>query len=150
MDNKFSTIKDRCLQLAKEKGFSLDEFCSKIGMTYGNFKGVAKKTPLNSNAIENILTIIPDVNLIWLLTGRGSMLRDERPAQAPAQAAVPTIIYKSDPKDLKIIALQEDKIKTLEEKIKILEEKPSSQPQVLATSRSVDTITITGTQSTHK
>ncbi len=88
MDNKFSTIKERCLELAKFKGFSKEMFCSKIGMTYANFKGAAKKTPLNSNAIENILTIIPDVNLDWLLTGRGPMLRDEEPfedAQMPIE-----------------------------------------------------------------
>ncbi len=87
MDNKFSTIKDRCLELAKSKGFGREEFCAKIGMTYSNFKGPAKKTPLNSNAVENILTLIPDVNLNWLLTGSGPMLRTEEVA-APASPKV--------------------------------------------------------------
>ena len=41
-------------------------------MSYGSFTGQAKKnTPLNSNAIANILCIVPDVNLHWLLTGIG-------------------------------------------------------------------------------
>ncbi len=44
-------------------------------MTYGNFKGKSKKTPLNSNAIADILTIYPDVNPEWLLTGNGEMLK---------------------------------------------------------------------------
>ncbi len=86
MDNKFSTIKERCLELAKYKGFSREGFCNKIGMTYANFKGPAKKTPLNSNAIENILSIIPDVNLRWLLTGCGPMLRDEEGCPAVTDA----------------------------------------------------------------
>lgn len=43
-------------------------------MTSANFRGKAKSTPLNSTAIENILSEIPDVNPKWLLTGKGDML----------------------------------------------------------------------------
>lgn len=76
MDNNF-TIKERILQLAKYKGFTLENFCSRIGLTYGNFKGNAKNTPINSDSLANILTLIPDVNPTWLLTGEGEMLRTE-------------------------------------------------------------------------
>ena len=69
MQNKFPTIKDRILYLAEIKGFGKKNFCEKIGMSYGSFTGQAKNTPLNSNAIANILCIVPDVNLHWLLTG---------------------------------------------------------------------------------
>lgn len=75
MDNKISTIKDRCLYIAKHKGITQELFCEKIGMTHGNFKGAAKQTPLNSNAIVNILSIYPDINPEWLLTGDGNMLK---------------------------------------------------------------------------
>jgi len=71
MQNKFPTIKDRILYLAEIKGFGKKNFCEKIGMSYGSFTGQAKNTPLNSNAIANILCIVPDVNLHWLLTGIG-------------------------------------------------------------------------------
>lgn len=72
MENKFS-IKEKILQVAKYKGFALEDFCEKIGMTYGNFKGKAKETPINSTSIANILAIVPDLNLNWLLTGEGEM-----------------------------------------------------------------------------
>ena len=65
MQNKFPTIKDRILYLAEIKGFGKKNFCEKIGMSYGSFTGQAKNTPLNSNAIANILCIVPDVNLHW-------------------------------------------------------------------------------------
>ena len=62
MQNKFPTIKDRILYLAEIKGFGKKNFCEKIGMSYGSFTGQAKNTPLNSNAIANILCIVPDVH----------------------------------------------------------------------------------------
>jgi len=74
MDNKFSNIKERVLYLAKYKGITLETFFTKIGMTYGNFKGSAKLRPLNSDAIVNILSIFTDINSDWLLTGKGNML----------------------------------------------------------------------------
>lgn len=77
ISNKFSTIKERILYLLECKGIVKDKFFAKIGMTYGNFTGNAKKTPLNSTAIGNILLEIPDVNLEWLITGKGNMLKSE-------------------------------------------------------------------------
>ena len=69
MENKLTNIKERILEIIKIKGFGREEFFKKIGMTYGNFKGKAKKTPINSDAIVNILSIIPDLDLYWLITG---------------------------------------------------------------------------------
>jgi hypothetical protein len=77
MVNKSSKIKDRVLEIAEFKGISKEKFFEKIGMTYGNFKGKSKETPLNSNAIADILTIYSDINPLWLLTGNGSMILTE-------------------------------------------------------------------------
>ena len=76
MENKSSNIKERVLQMAEIKGIGKEKFFESIGMTYGNFKGKSKETPLNSNAIVDIFTIYPDINLEWLLTGRGEMMND--------------------------------------------------------------------------
>lgn len=76
MDNKFPNIKERVLQIAKHHSISYETFFEKIGMTYGNFKGKAKNTPLNSDAIANILSIYSDIDANWLLTGEGSMIID--------------------------------------------------------------------------
>jgi hypothetical protein len=75
MGNKFSNIKERILYLLEIKGIIKEKFFIEIGMTYGNFTGKAKKTPLNSTAIGNIFSKIPDVNLEWLLTGNGETLK---------------------------------------------------------------------------
>ena len=74
--NKIPTIKERMLYVLEIKGIVKDKFCNKIGMTYGNFTGKAKETPLNSNAIGNILLELPDLNPDWLILGTGSVFRE--------------------------------------------------------------------------
>lgn len=69
-------IKERLIQVIESKGIAKENFYKKIGMTSASFRGSAKKTPLNSNAVENILSEIDDLNPEWLLTGKGNMLRD--------------------------------------------------------------------------
>ena len=56
------------------KGIAKEKFFAEIGMTSSNFRGNAKHTPLNSTAIANIFIAIPDINLTWLITGKGEML----------------------------------------------------------------------------
>lgn len=86
MDNKFSNIKERILYIIEYHNDTKEDFFKKIGMTYGNFKGSAKKTPINSDALVNILSIYKDINPEWLLTGKGEMLkeREQIPIAKPA------------------------------------------------------------------
>ena len=69
MENKFTNIKERVVQVAEKQGISKERFFMSIGMTSASFRGKAKETPLNSNAIVNIITKYPETNLHWLLTG---------------------------------------------------------------------------------
>lgn len=75
MEKKFSNIKERVLYFAKNQGFSVEYFLSSIEMTYGSFKGKAKEGSLNSDAIAKILTNYPNINIEWLLTGKGDMIK---------------------------------------------------------------------------
>jgi hypothetical protein len=69
MVNKFTNIKERVVQIAKKQPISQAKFYHSIGMTSGSFRGKALNTPLNSNAIVNIITNYPEVDLRWLLMG---------------------------------------------------------------------------------
>lgn len=80
-------IKDRVVQVIEYKKIRKEVFYENIGMTSANFRGNAKNTPLNSTAIENILTIIPDLNVDWLITGKGEMLRDSSPSTPQPETA---------------------------------------------------------------
>src|SRR5574343_1418774 len=76
MENNY-TIKERILHFAKNQGISIEVFLNSIGMTYGSFKGNAKNRSLNSDAIVNIYTNYPKLNIEWLLLGKGEMLTKE-------------------------------------------------------------------------
>jgi hypothetical protein len=69
MVNKFTNIKERVVQIAKKQSISQAKFYQSIGMTSASFRGKALHTQLNSNAIVNIITNYPEVDLRWLLTG---------------------------------------------------------------------------------
>lgn len=68
-------IKERILQFVDFKGDTKERFYEKIGMSSANFRGKAKETPINSTAIENILAEYPDLNIEWLITGKGEMIK---------------------------------------------------------------------------
>lgn len=69
------------MQIANYYGVSYEKFSTEIGMSYASFKGKAKLTPLNSDAIANIVTIYPNVNCHWLLTGKGQMLANNEASE---------------------------------------------------------------------
>lgn len=103
MDIKISNIKERILYFAKNQNISYESFCESIGMTYGSFKGVAKKRPLNSDALEILITKYPEINCEWLLSGKGAMLKENSI----------TVVSNEDA----IFAIYNEKIDALEKKI---------------------------------
>lgn len=87
-------IKDRIIQLIEFKGIAKESFYKKIGMTSASFRGKAKDTPINSNAIENILSIIPDTDLYWLISGKGNKVRTSHPILEKADWILPNEIAR--------------------------------------------------------
>jgi hypothetical protein len=68
-------IKDRIEQLIEYLGISKELFCAEIGIASANFRGKNRNRSLNCDAIVNIFTKFPDVNLEWLMVGNGEMLK---------------------------------------------------------------------------
>ncbi|MDV3711188.1 hypothetical protein CMU41_05090 [Elizabethkingia anophelis] len=121
MDNKFSNIKERILQIANNHNISYEKFCENIGVTYGNFKGENKKRPINSNILESILSIYPNVNPAWLLTGQGKMLIEE-------DSYIEELISPNNDKEVELLQKQ---IALLEENKILLQDKISFQAEKL-------------------
>ena len=72
-----TNIKERVLYFIENQGEKKETFFEDLGMSYANFKGVQKKSALGSDKIDKILSKYPDLNLEWLFSGKGEMLKTE-------------------------------------------------------------------------
>ena len=71
----------RIKQYIDFKGISMRKFEESVGFSNGAFASQFKNgKAIGVDKVENILRIYPDINPVWLLTGKGSMLNN--PTQA--------------------------------------------------------------------
>ncbi|MBR4177064.1 MAG: hypothetical protein IKQ53_06665 [Bacteroidales bacterium] len=68
-------IKDRIMQVLEAKRLPKEKTFQALGVTSANFRSKAKETPVNSDVIQNLYAMIPDVNLEWLISGEGDMFK---------------------------------------------------------------------------
>ncbi len=70
---------DRLMQFIKYSGLSARQFDLSIGASNGYTLRMSKnRASIGSDVIENILKTYPDLNVVWLLTGEGPMLKSQR------------------------------------------------------------------------
>ena len=67
---KVSNIKERIKVFAENTGENQDVFFEKIGVTSANFRGKKLQTGVNADLIEKIVSLYPDIDLHWLITGK--------------------------------------------------------------------------------
>jgi len=59
------------------KGIRISTFEKSIGISNGSFGGQLKKNKtIGVDKLETILKFYPDLNAEWVLTGKGTMLKD--------------------------------------------------------------------------
>jgi hypothetical protein len=63
-----ATVTERLLQFITDKGISRNAFYTKTGIGNGSLD---KKGGMNTQSIEKVLEVYPDLNLYWLITGKG-------------------------------------------------------------------------------
>lgn len=131
-----TSVSQRIIMLAKEKGFTENSFSKEIGIAQSTmneyFKDGSKREP-SLKVIQSIVNVFADVSVDWLLTGRGSMYsipalsgnESESELELQAELTKRTIeleeckerleeAYKTI-EDLRyMVSLQKDKIRTLE------------------------------------
>ena len=83
--DKISPIKERILQFIENQYIKKIDFCEATGISYANLKGKSLFSEIGGDKIAEILSIYPDINPEWLVTGNGSMLRDK--SDAPVSSA---------------------------------------------------------------
>nr|WP_297702492.1 hypothetical protein [uncultured Eudoraea sp.] len=73
----FKTI-DRLMQFIKFAGLSARQFDLSIGASNGYTLRMKKNNAsIGSDVIENILKVYPQLNVVWLITGEGDMLKKQ-------------------------------------------------------------------------
>ena len=77
MDKIKTNIKERVLQIAKDKGLSYEFFFNDLGISYSNFKGKQRNTSLQSDSIDKIISKYTDIDLHWLITGQTKYSENE-------------------------------------------------------------------------
>lgn len=89
-----SSIIERVGQYVTSKGLSMRAFEQSIGASNGAIgRAVSKKTDIGTVWLSKIIDTYPEVNAIWLVTGKGDMLNTP-PQPTPAHDEAP-IAYKS-------------------------------------------------------
>jgi len=71
------TTKERFIEYLKIKGIGQTSFEESAGLSRG---AISQKSGFSANSIEKIAIACPDLNLDWLITGSGEMLKSEASA----------------------------------------------------------------------
>lgn len=85
MERNLANIKERILYYTDNKKLAKEKFFEDLGVTYGSFKGKSKEQALSSDVIERIITNYLDINPLWLLTGKGDMLKTQNTVNEPKE-----------------------------------------------------------------
>jgi hypothetical protein len=108
------------------KGISVAGFERSIGMSNASFgKSLKKGGTIGADKLDIILNIYPDLNVNWLISGRGNMLlMPDQVNESPPNYG--RIIYESQEK---IIQTQQETIEIQQRYIKLLEKDLSKQKE---------------------
>lgn len=72
-EQKISPIKQRILQFADNLRISKRKFYEEIGVSRGTLEA---KTGITEDVLAKFIATYPQVNILWLMTGKGEMLRN--------------------------------------------------------------------------
>lgn len=72
-EQKFSPVKQRILQFAEKLGVSKREFYKMIDVSRGTLES---NTGITEDIVSKFIATFPEVDVDWLMTGRGEMQRD--------------------------------------------------------------------------
>ena len=119
MENN-TKISDRIRQFIDYKKLTINKFSDAVGTSNSYFNKLIKNgTTIGSDKIENILQAYPEINPIWLVTGKGEMINGYNQKETSLNITnEDPDKYEINKKDLLL-----DKIKILNEQNAFLNEK---------------------------
>lgn len=69
------SVKERIKEYINYKDISIRKFCLNIGVTAAYVNNISKSIP--PEKIDRISKYYPDLNITWLITGEGEMIKEE-------------------------------------------------------------------------
>ena len=107
------TAKANLLKYLEIKSERKQDFYRKTGLSNGFLD---KNDHISSKNLEIIISIYPDLNLYWLITGKGDMLldQDNNGTSPPDQSEVIQLLKEKVADQQEIIELLKDKIDVLQ------------------------------------
>jgi len=108
----FSMGKERIIQFIEYKGLSKNKFYIETGISNGTLD---KKTGISTDTIEKLYSSFPEINLEWLLTGKGEMIKQDRPAAVPDNEELSRLKEENSRLKDKVIALLEENTRLKDE-----------------------------------
>ncbi len=99
---KISTYKKRLLLFIDYKGITKNKFYTETGVSNGVLD---KKSGLSLETVEKIISVYPELNLDWLVTGKGFMIKlaptmEQLAPVNPAASKESTITHDSEPEEI--------------------------------------------------
>ena len=114
-------ILERLKEYIDKKGITIAAFERSIGMSNASFgKSLKNGKAIGTDKLENILRVYQDINLIWLLTGQGEMLREEVIQPSPSLPE-DSFIYKMYQEKEKQVQQLTEELRAMERKVGNLE-----------------------------
>lgn len=101
------TIKERLTSLANYYGFSMRSFEDKCGLNRGNISNMSDNSSIGSDKLSKIFDNFPDINPIWLISGKGDMLKAEHPSSSASPNSCQEEAISSKNEDESQIYLQQ-------------------------------------------
>lgn len=77
MDIESSEIKERMISLAESLNISARDFSKRIGKDPSYIKGIKKE--ISTDVLRNINLVFPQINIMWIITGKGKKFLSELP-----------------------------------------------------------------------
>lgn len=112
------TVKQRLIKFIKFKSLSQAKFEKAIGVSNGFVNNISKS--IGVEKAQRISNIFPELNIGWLLTGEGEMLKEEEPTiDEEIQRLEKLIEAQSEAirSQKLLIAMLQEKIETLQRAI---------------------------------
>jgi transcriptional regulator with XRE-family HTH domain len=88
-----NTVKQRLKDFIKFKNLSQGKFEKAVGVSNGFVNNISKG--IGADKLQRILSVFPDLNQNWLLTGEGEMIKQEQSQPAYEDKFLINQLYES-------------------------------------------------------